>query len=78
MWLSELVQDAIDDFFAKRRPASPPPLPTTPPHLTDEALSDVLGAIEEIRVQQSERLLEIYADVLSGLADDDRDTERYR
>lgn len=77
MWLSELVQEVIDDFFAKRRPPPPASLPRTPPHLTDSALDEVLSGLEGIRVQQSEQLLEIAADVLSGLADDERDTERH-
>lgn len=72
MWLSEVLQEAISDLFASRkRPAPPPPLPprpATPAHLTDEALNELLSGIEGIQVQQSELLLELAADVLSGLA----------
>lgn len=73
MWLSEVLQEAISDLFAGKRPPSLPPKlpprPATPAHLTDESLKELLTGIEEIQVQQSELLLEIAADVLSGLAD---------
>jgi hypothetical protein len=70
MRLSKLILDFFDDLLEHSRPPAihPTPIPE-PPGLDDEFQERLLLRVKEIQGKQAEELLELRADVLSGMAD---------
>lgn len=77
MRLSQLIHDFFDDLLESSRPPAidPTPIPE-PPGLDDETQERLLCAVKELQSKQAEELLELRAEVLSGMAEEMEDDTR--